>query len=319
MKYFPLKIINNKNPQSIHRELEILTTKLSSPWYYSKSIYKLSNLYKKEQLYVNTIHTFTKKIIDEKLEQHKNSEKLSLLEKTENADNNEFVKVKRIFVEQIFHHGESGAMTCDDIDDEVATVLLTAADTLTASTGMAIYSLAMFPDCQDKLRDEIYSVFPKELDKLNITYNDLKQMEYLDMVLHETLRLFPSIPLLFRHINKDISLDGVDIPSGTQLVVDVFNMQRDENVWGPKAKTFYPEHFSKENKDRINPYTFIPYSRGIRSCIGIKYSQYVVKILLINLLHKYKLTTNTKLEDLKYYVSISFRLENKFDIQFEKL
>lgn len=103
------------------------------------------------------------------------------------------------------------------------------------------------------------------------------------------------------------------------MVVNVFNMQRDEDVWGPNAKTFYPEHFSKENNQNMNPYTFIPYSRGIRSCIGIKYSQYVAKILLINLLHKYKISTKTKFEDLKYYVSISLRLENSFDIQFERL
>lgn len=167
-------------------------------------------------MYVNTIHTFTKKIIDEKLEQHKNSEKLSLLEKSE-VSKNEFVKQKRIFVEQIFHHGESGALTCDDIDDEVATVLLTGADTLTTSTGMAIYALSMFQNCQDKLRDEIYSVFPKDLDHLDITYNDIKGMEYLDMVLHETLRLFPPIPLLFRNVTKDISLDGIDIPCGNFL------------------------------------------------------------------------------------------------------
>ncbi|KAL5288662.1 hypothetical protein ACFFRR_009095 [Megaselia abdita] len=316
-----VNLLNDENWKffkHFHCELDILTTKLASPWYHNESIYKLSKLYQKEKLYVNTIHTFTKKIIDEKLEQHKNSEQLSLIDKSEN-DGNEFVKQKRIFVEQIFHHGVSGALTCDDIDDEVATVLLTAADTLTASTGMAIYSLAMFQDFQDKLREEIYSVFPKNLDKLDITYNDLKDMEYLDMVLHETLRLFPPIPLLFRNVTKDISLDGIDIPCGTQMVINVFNMQRDEDIWGLQAKTFNPEHFSQENHKNINPYTFIPYSRGIRSCIGIKYSQYVVKILLINLLHKYKVSTNTKLEDLKYYVSISLRLENEFDIQFERL
>lgn len=297
-----------------------MTTKLATPWYHSDRIYRFSSLYKKERLYCNTIHTFTKKIIDEKLEQHKNSEKLSLL-KTKNDENDTdgFVKQKRIFVEQIFHHGISGELSCDDIDDEVATVLLTAADTLTTSTGMVIYALAMFPEYQEKLREEIFLHFPKDLKKLKISYNDLKEMQYLDMILQETLRLFPPIPLLFRNVTKDINLGGVEVPGGSQMVINVFSMHRDEKVWGPKAKTFYPEHFAPGNTKDINPYSYIPYSRGIRGCIGIKYSQVVFKIILINLLHKFRLKTNTKLEDLKYYVSISLRLENKFDIEFERL
>ena len=72
------------------------------------------------------------------------------------------------------------------------------------------------------------------------TYESLEQMEYLDMVLNESLRLFPLTARLERVCKKDVEIHGVLIPKGTVVMVPLFTIHRDPEHW-PEPEEFHPE------------------------------------------------------------------------------
>lgn len=106
--------------------------------------------------------------------------------------------------------------------------------------------LSMHSDVQEKLFQEIHSIWPEK--DIHVTYEHLKDVPYLDMVMSETLRLMPSIPIVGRQA--------------------IFSLHRAETWWGPKAHLFNPENFLPETIAKRNPYVYMPFSKGARNCIG---------------------------------------------------
>ncbi|XP_032728203.1 cytochrome P450 3A12-like [Lontra canadensis] len=118
------------------------------------------------------------------------------------------------------------------------------------------------------------------------TYDALVQMEYLDMVLNETLRLYTIGGRLERICKKDVEISGVFIPKGTVVMVPVFTIHRDQDLW-PEPEEFRPERFSKKNKDSINPYTYLPFGTGPRNCIGMRFAIMNMKLALVRVLQNF--------------------------------
>lgn len=151
------------------------------------------------------------------------------------------------------------------------------------SLSFLVYELATHPDVQQKLQEEIDATFP---NKASPTYDALVQMEYLDMVLNETLRLYPIAGRLERVCKRDVEISGVFIPKGTVVMVPTFTLHRDLDLW-PEPEEFYPERFSKKNKDSINPYIYLPFGTGPRNCIGMRFAVMNMKLALVTLLQNF--------------------------------
>ncbi|XP_057604859.1 cytochrome P450 3A12-like isoform X2 [Hippopotamus amphibius kiboko] len=156
-------------------------------------------------------------------------------------------------------------------------------ETTSSSLSFLIYELATHPDVQQKLQEEIDATFP---NKAPPTYDGLAQMDYLDMVLNESLRLFPIIGRLERVCKRDVDIHGVFIPKGTVMMVPVFAIHRDPELW-PEPEEFRPERFSKKNKDSINPYTYLPFGTGPRNCIGMRFAIMNMKLALVKVLQNF--------------------------------
>nr|XP_021535712.1 cytochrome P450 3A12-like [Neomonachus schauinslandi] len=118
------------------------------------------------------------------------------------------------------------------------------------------------------------------------TYDALLQMEYLDMVLNESLRLYPISGRLERVCKKDVEISGVFIPKGTVVMVPVFTLHRDLDLW-PEPEEFHPERFSKKNKDNIIPYTYLPFGTGPRNCLGMRFAIMNMKLALVRVLQNF--------------------------------
>lgn len=125
----------------------------------------------------------------------------------------------------------------------------------------------MHPQYQEKLFEEVLSVYPDK--EVNVNYDDLENLVYMEMIINETLRVCATIPLLGRKATEDVQIsDDVTIPKGSSILVDIFNLHRDEDIWGPNAKKFNPDNFLPDNLLGKHPYAFIPFSKGPRNCIG---------------------------------------------------
>ncbi|XP_042778609.1 cytochrome P450 3A12-like [Panthera leo] len=145
-----------------------------------------------------------------------------------------------------------------------------------------VYELATHPDVQQKLQ-EIDVTFP---NKERPSYDALVQMEYLDMVLNEALRLYLVTGSLERVCKKDVEINGVFIPQGTAVMVPTFILHQDLGLW-PEPEEFHPERFSKKIKDSINPYIYLPFGTGPKSCIGMRFTIMNMKLALIRVLQNF--------------------------------
>ncbi|PSN32588.1 Cytochrome P450 9e2 [Blattella germanica] len=178
---------------------------------------------------------------------------------------------------------------CDDIFG----VLMQARDrgqpgieTITTLLCFSTYLLATHPDSQEKLWEEI-----KPINLENTSH--LQKLQYLEMVIAETLRLFPPVEVIDRKCVRPLSCSDLEFQEGEGLVIPIYAIQRDPEYF-PDPERFHPERFSEENRRRIKPFTYLPFGAGPRSCLGEKFGKDIAKLTLVSLLQNYKLVTVPK-------------------------
>jgi cytochrome P450 family 313 len=193
-----------------------------------------------------------------------------------------------------------------EIVDEINTLIVAAQDTSALATSSTLLLLAMHKDVQDNVVKELREVLGKSAGNLDI--EQLDQLEYLDRVINEAMRLIPVVPLIARTNQKElITAAGYTIPANSCLVVHIFSIHRNKATWGDDADEFKPDRFEKENIEKIHPYAFIPFAKGSRMCIGWRYATFLMKIQLANVLLRFELDTSLKLDELdfKYNVTLN--------------
>lgn len=169
-------------------------------------------------------------------------------------------------------------------------------DTVSTALSFSSYELAVNKDVQDRLREEI-----NETQKNGkVTYEELMGMKYLDMVISEVLRKWPSVPNLERMCTKAYTIQPVNesekpipITLRQEIWIPVYGIHHDPKYY-PNPEQFYPERFSEENKDAILPYTYMPFGVGPRTCIGNRFALVEIKALLFNLLLNYEIVPTKK-------------------------
>lgn len=80
-----------------------------------------------------------------------------------------------------------------------------------------------------------------------LTYEAMMQLEYLDMTVSETLRLFSLGGRLERTCKKDVEIKGVTIPKGTVIIVPTHTLHHNPKYW-PNPEEFRPERYKKHNE-----------------------------------------------------------------------
>ncbi|KAG5669151.1 hypothetical protein PVAND_017046 [Polypedilum vanderplanki] len=192
-------------------------------------------------------------------------------------------------------------LTDEEIHDEICTIILTATDTSAVTASSVILLLAMHKEIQNKVFNELKQVLGNSTEKLTLDMEMLNKLNYLEMVIKETLRLMP-IGVSPVKVNKEeiISSEGYVIPAESTLLLSVYAIHRSKTIWGENANEFEPERFSNERFKKIHPYAFIPFLKGPRMCIGWRYSMILIKTLLANILLKYEIDTNLKFHELEF-------------------
>ncbi|XP_052536040.1 cytochrome P450 3A9-like [Tympanuchus pallidicinctus] len=145
------------------------------------------------------------------------------------------------------------------------------------------YLLALHPDVQQKVVNEIDTVLP---NKAPLTYEAIMQLDYLDMAVNETLRLYPLGGRIERTCKKDVEINGVTIPKDTIVIIPPHTLHHNSEYW-PNPDEFRPERFSKENKDNIDPYTYLPFGAGPRNCIGMRFALLTLKVAITAILQHF--------------------------------
>jgi len=167
-------------------------------------------------------------------------------------------------------------------------------ETTATTLSFCTYELALNPDIQQKLYEEIMS----SLDSNGvIPYETLAKMPYLDAVICETLRKYPPALMLTREssVEYELANTGIKLYRGQAVEIPVYAIHHSEEYY-PNPDKFNPDRFLPENRDQIIPYTYLPFGAGPRNCIGMRFALTEAKLGLVSILQKYRFSQSSKTE-----------------------
>ena len=159
-------------------------------------------------------------------------------------------------------------------------------DTSSSTVEWAMAELLQNPISMAKLCDELRRVVGS---RRRIEDSEIGQLPYLQAVIKETFRLHSPAPLLLpRQATRTIQIMGYTIPKGTRVLINVWAMGRDEDIW-PEAGKFMPERFLERTIDyKGGDLELIPFGAGRRICPGMPLAVRMVHVLLASLLIHFK-------------------------------
>ncbi|EAT42397.1 AAEL006058-PA [Aedes aegypti] len=274
-------------------------------------------------LQLDTVYRWTKDYREERaLREKMESYAMKIYESAERRfssppedDEDQEQEKSRILVHQLFvnKHRKFAKM---EILHNIYTIIAAGTDTTANAVSYTCLQLAMHPEQQERLYNEINDIFPNS--EPIITLEALKCLPYLDMVLKEALRLYPAAWIVMRENTDDVIIDGLRIPKGNKFAVNIYSMQRRVDVWGPDANLFNPERFGAERSATRHRYAFLPFSGGRRDCLGARYAMISMKIMMVHLVKHFRFTTTMREEDINFRFDALLRIIGGHQLQIEK-
>nr|CAI5825370.1 unnamed protein product [Callosobruchus analis] len=237
-----------------------------------------------EQKAVKHLHNVTYSVIDSRMQALKDNFGVR-------EEYDEFGKKKRMAFLDILLQSELDGrpLSRDDVREEVDTFMFEGHDTTASAISFALFLLSTHLDVQELALAEQQQIFEDDLHR-NITFEDLHQMKYLESVIKETLRLYPSVAAYARRTSTEIIYKGHIIPKGINIAIFAYGILRDPEHY-ENPDDFCPERF--ELNDGKKPYAYIPFSAGPRNCIGQKFAMLEMKVILSKVLRRFQLTGTT--------------------------
>jgi cytochrome P450 len=182
---------------------------------------------------------------------------------------------------------EDGSRLGDrEVRDQVMTLLFAGHDTSTSTISFLLYELARHPAALAKVLEEQDRVLggraPTAAELMG------EQLPELEMVLDETLRLYPPAWVGPRRAVDTFSFGGHEVPAGAYVNYSSWASHRLPDVW-PEPEAFVPERFAPEAKARLPKGAYIPFGGGSRTCIGMRFGQLEIKTIVTLLLQRFRL------------------------------
>ncbi|NWT69346.1 CP4V2 protein, partial [Prunella himalayana] len=280
---------------AIYRMSDLIQRRQMSPWFWPDFLFALFKEGREHRRKLNILHNFTDMVIAEKAEELKNTQQ----KKDDNDGNSEESgsKKRKAFLDMLLNatDDEGKKLSYKDIREEVDTFMFEGHDTTAAAMNWVLYLLGHNPEVQKKVHRELDEVFHNT--ERPVTMDDLKNLRYLECVVKEALRLYPSVPMFARTLREDCCIKGYQIPRGANVLILTYALHRDPEVF-PDPEEFRPERFFPENSKGRHPYAYVPFSAGPRNCIGQRFAQMEEKTLLALILRRFWVESCQKPEEL---------------------
>ncbi|EMD97755.1 hypothetical protein COCHEDRAFT_1085873, partial [Bipolaris maydis C5] len=187
-----------------------------------------------------------------------------------------------------------------ELRDQCLNVLLAGRDTTACCLTWTLRLLARHPQVLERLRTEIEEVVGLGEHAPQPTRADLKKMRYLDLVLKEVLRLYPSVPVNSRAALKTTTLpvgggpDGkspILVRKGEAVGYCVYAMHRRTDIYGEDAHEFRPERWEDGQLLRDVGYGYLPFNGGPRVCLGQEFALLEAGYTVARLVQKFPFLT----------------------------
>lgn len=175
------------------------------------------------------------------------------------------------------------ALSIDEIISNSVLFLAVGYDTTSSLITMTAYSLACNVDVQKRLYEEIREAYERNGNKFD--YELISGLKYLDSVISETLRILPPAPIIQRKSTEEYTFKdrNIHINKGTTVIIPIWSIHHDDKYFNEPEK-FIPERFLPENRDKLVPYTYVPFGGGPRNCIGMRFALLEAKLAICHLI-----------------------------------
>lgn len=180
-----------------------------------------------------------------------------------------------------------GSMSDEQLRDEIMTLFLAGHETTANALTWTWYLLAQNPEAERTLAAEIDAVLAGRTP----TLADLPQLPYVEMVIKESMRLYPPAWGIGRRALKDFEAGGYRIPAGTNIFIVQWLTQRDPRFF-PEPEQFDPERWREDpvRKGKIPRFAYFPFGGGPRVCIGAGFAMMEATLLLATIAQRYRFT-----------------------------
>lgn len=166
--------------------------------------------------------------------------------------------------------------------DHMIFLMMAAHDTTTITLSTMFFELAKHPEWQERCRAE-----SEALGTDTLGYEELGQLESLDLVMRECLRKVAPVPALPRKTVADTEVCGYYLPAGTMVAVAPLVLGNLAELW-PEPERFDPERFAAHRReDQVHPYAWVPFGGGVHKCIGMAFGQLEVKTAMHKALRRF--------------------------------
>jgi cytochrome P450 / NADPH-cytochrome P450 reductase len=179
-----------------------------------------------------------------------------------------------------------------DIVSQCITFLIAGHETTSGLLSFAIYHLMEHPAVAARAQAEVDDVLGTDLS-LPPTDAQLGRLSFVDQILEETLRLWPTAPAFFRRPLVDTTVGGYEFRAGTPIMAFSLGLHRQTGVWGPDAAEFDPDHFEPRRRASLPPNAFKPFGTGMRACIGRQFAMQEAVLVLAMLLQRFTFVDHT--------------------------
>jgi len=189
-----------------------------------------------------------------------------------------------IFARLCHAHSEEGE-TLDDADvvDHMIFLMMAAHDTTTSTLTSMTYELARNPEWQERTREESLALPDPQPD-----FDALERLGSLQLVMRETLRRYPPLPVIPRAATREFGWAGYRIPAGAMVVVSPIHTHHMPHWWSEPDR-FDPERFAPDRAEHErHTHAYVPFGGGPHMCLGKRFAEAQVLLVMHQLLRRFR-------------------------------
>lgn len=183
---------------------------------------------------------------------------------------------------------ESKCISMGAVVDECKTFYFAGHETTTSLLTWTIFLLAVHTNWQEKARREVIELFGKS----NPNSDGIPRLKTMNMIIEESLRLYPPVPYIKRKVSEEVKLGNLTLPPQMELYISPLALHHDPQIWGEDVHQFKPERFKGGVAKATNNTSaaFLPFGFGPRTCVGMSFAISEAKIVLSMILQRYAFT-----------------------------
>jgi cytochrome P450 len=170
---------------------------------------------------------------------------------------------------------DGGGMSDAQVRDEAMTLFLAGHETTALALTYALYLLALDPERQARLAEELARVLGGRLPALA----DLERLPYTEAVILESMRIYPPAWGIGRQAITDVEIGGWRYPRGAEFVISPWVVHRDPRTFHD-PEVFRPERWEDDLAHRLPRFAYFPFGGGPRVCIGNRFAMMEAKLVL---------------------------------------